>query len=223
MTDETDSNTPEETQAAEGTLTERDEGGLWYEPPDVARRDVAKWLAGFGGTAAIGSVLIGAVTGLSDAGLGVSANDQIYTKGTYLVDENGNRIQANNALPRGSGEKMLVLPEQRRGQPVEKTDAVTLLLRYSEGAFEEPTQLDWTANGYVAYSMVCTHAGCLVSEEQNGNLYCPCHGSQYDAEAGARVVGGPAPSPLPQLPIGVSNNGQLLVATGPFEGPVGPQ
>jgi thiosulfate dehydrogenase [quinone] large subunit len=51
------------------------------------------------------------------------------------------------------------------------------------------------SGGLTAMSAVCTHAGCDV-EYQQGTLYCPCHGSVFNARTGA-VEQGPAPTPLP--------------------------
>jgi len=55
---------------------------------------------------------------------------------------------------------------------------------------------------FVAYSAVCTHQGCDVAY-QGGNLACPCHGSVFDPANGAEVVAGPAPTPLPEIPVKV--------------------
>ena len=55
-----------------------------------------------------------------------------------------------------------------------------------------------------AFSAICTHQGCLVSQVSNGTITCPCHGSAFDATTGA-VVGGPAPSPLAAIPVTVVN------------------
>jgi Rieske Fe-S protein len=78
------------------------------------------------------------------------------------------------------------------------------------------------AEGLVAYSAICTHLGCAVYAQLNpdGLIHCPCHGSLFDPAADAAVVGGPAPRPLPALPIQVNGDG-AVVAAGPFEGPVG--
>jgi cytochrome b6-f complex iron-sulfur subunit len=54
----------------------------------------------------------------------------------------------------------------------------------------------------VAYSAVCTHQGCTVAY-QGGELACPCHGSVFDPANGAAVVAGPAPRPLPEIPVKV--------------------
>jgi rieske iron-sulfur protein len=79
------------------------------------------------------------------------------------------------------------------------------------------------ANSLVAYSAICTHLGCAVFAglNQNGEINCPCHGSRYDPAHGAAVVGGPAPRPLPALPIAIQGDG-TVTASGPFAGPVGP-
>jgi Rieske Fe-S protein len=57
---------------------------------------------------------------------------------------------------------------------------------------------------FVAYSAVCTHQGCTVAY-QGGQLACPCHGSVFDPSNGARVVAGPAPTPLPRIPVKVES------------------
>jgi Rieske Fe-S protein len=73
----------------------------------------------------------------------------------------------------------------------------------------------------VAFSAVCTHAGCIVSawRAENGLLLCPCHGSEYDPARAAAVVAGPAPLPLPTLPLAVVNG--LITVSGPFSAPPG--
>jgi Rieske Fe-S protein len=63
---------------------------------------------------------------------------------------------------------------------------------------------------FVAYSAVCTHQGCTVAYK-NGQLACPCHGSVFDPAHGAEVVAGPAPRPLPKIPIKVSG-GEVFMA-----------
>ena len=63
---------------------------------------------------------------------------------------------------------------------------------------------------FVAYSAVCTHAGCTVAYK-NAQLACPCHGSVFDPANGAEVVSGPAQIPLPEIPIKMQD-GQILRA-----------
>ena len=77
------------------------------------------------------------------------------------------------------------------------------------------------ADGIVAYSGVCTHTGCDVTEWYGDGLCFkgPCHESEFDPGDGARVVGGPAPLPLAALPLKLVDG--ALVVAGSFEGRVG--
>ena len=77
------------------------------------------------------------------------------------------------------------------------------------------------ADGVVAYSGVCTHTGCDVTDWFGDSLHfkCPCHESEFDPGDSARVVSGPAPLPLAALPLKLVDG--ALVVAGPFEGRVG--
>jgi Rieske Fe-S protein len=69
------------------------------------------------------------------------------------------------------------------------------------------------AESVVAYSALCSHSGCEIAnwipEEQA--LFCPCHASKFAPGDGAKVLDGPAPRPLPALPLKVAD-GKLTVA-----------
>ena len=62
---------------------------------------------------------------------------------------------------------------------------------------------------YKAFSAVCTHVGCIMSEVADGTIDCPCHGGQFKITNGA-VVAGPPPSPLPARQVKVVN-GQVVL------------
>jgi len=81
----------------------------------------------------------------------------------------------------------------------------------------------WSVDGLLAYSKVCTHAGCPVGlfEAEQGTLLCPCHQSAFDVRTGATPVFGPAARALPQLPIEIDDDG-FLVAQSDFHEPIGP-
>jgi Rieske Fe-S protein len=68
-----------------------------------------------------------------------------------------------------------------------------------------------TAGSFKAFSAVCTHAGCLVTKVEGGEIVCPCHQSHYSAKDGS-VISGPAPSPLTTLTAKV--NGANVDVTG---------
>jgi thiosulfate dehydrogenase [quinone] large subunit len=71
----------------------------------------------------------------------------------------------------------------------------------------------------VAYSAVCTHAGCTVGyDPAPARLVCPCHGSVYDPLHGARVVAGPAPRPLAAVPVRVDARGNVYTVDAPAPG-----
>ncbi|WP_375482836.1 ubiquinol-cytochrome c reductase iron-sulfur subunit [uncultured Jatrophihabitans sp.] len=55
----------------------------------------------------------------------------------------------------------------------------------------------------VCFSAICTHQGCTV-KPKGKEFDCPCHGSRYDATTG-KVLGGPAPSPLPKITVTVTD------------------
>jgi ubiquinol-cytochrome c reductase iron-sulfur subunit len=113
-----------------------------------------------------------------------------------------------------------VFPEDKVGSP----DAQTLLIRVRPGELALPAGRDtWAPEGCVAYSKVCTHAGCPVGlyRAEDHALFCPCHQSTFDVLRGAVPTFGPAERPLPQLPLELDADG-FLVATADFPEPVGP-
>ena len=79
------------------------------------------------------------------------------------------------------------------------------------------------ANGLVCFSKICTHAGCAVSlfNVLSMQLICPCHQSTFNILQDCKPVFGPAPRPLPQLPLGVRPDGLLFAVRGFIE-PIGP-
>lgn len=72
------------------------------------------------------------------------------------------------------------------------------------------------ADGVVAYSAICPHTGCEVTEwvPEELALFCPCHSSKFNTLDGGKVTDGPAPKALPALPLKVAD-GKLVVAA-PF-------
>ncbi len=56
-----------------------------------------------------------------------------------------------------------------------------------------------------AFSAICTHQRCLVSEVADGTINCPCHGSRFRIADGS-VERGPATEPLPEERITVDGN-----------------
>ncbi|MEV0224251.1 Rieske 2Fe-2S domain-containing protein [Streptomyces sp. NPDC050704] len=101
--------------------------------------------------------------------------------------------------------------------------AALMIVRLQPANIKDKRELEWSHEGIVAYSKICTHVGCPISlyEQQTHHVLCPCHQSTFDLSDGARVIFGPAGHALPQLRIGVSDEG-YLEALSDFEEPVGP-
>ncbi len=110
-----------------------------------------------------------------------------------------------------------------------RDDSQVVLLRMRPEVLTERTIERGSVDGWVAYSKICTHAGCSVGlfgiddrpPEVVRQLVCPCHQSAFDPTDSARPVGGPAPRSLPQLALAVDDEG-FLIAQGDFGRPVGP-
>jgi rieske iron-sulfur protein len=95
-----------------------------------------------------------------------------------------------------------------------------LLVRFDPAQLSDETKAR-AAEGVVAFTAICTHSGCEVSEwmADQQRVYCPCHSSAFDPRDGGKVVAGPAPRRLPSLPLKIVD-GKLAVAK-PFIGRVG--
>lgn len=140
-----------------------------------------------------------------------------WRAGSRLVTDDGTPVRAADVPFDGL---VTVFPEGHAGS----ADAQAVLVRVPPGLLRLPAGREgWAPEGLVAYSKVCTHAGCPVGlyESQSHQLLCPCHQSAFDVLRGAKPVAGPAAWPLPQLPLRVGADGYLR-ATGDFPEPVGP-
>ena len=149
----------------------------------------------------------------------------MWRKGMRLTrDPEGTPIKAADVT---IGSVFHVIPEGLAETPdplEEKAKAVVLLIRLDPRDLNVvPGREDWSFDGIVAYSKICTHVGCPVAlyEQQTHHLLCPCHQSTFDVANGCKVIFGPAKRPLPQLPITVDSEG-YIVAQRDFDEPVGP-
>jgi ubiquinol-cytochrome c reductase iron-sulfur subunit len=140
-----------------------------------------------------------------------------WRKGIRAVNEQGKPVHVD-ALEVGG--VITVFPEGH----LDAADSQTILIRVSRDAITTKRgREDWAPHGYVAYSKVCTHAGCPVGlyQHQVKRLLCPCHQSTFDVVDGAQPIFGPAARPLPQLPLTVDGEGYLR-AQSDYDEPVGP-
>ena len=95
-----------------------------------------------------------------------------------------------------------------------------LVLKLDPAALDDNTR-QYAAEGIVAYSAICKHAQCPVTgwDKEKQLLHCFCHATEYDPRKSAAVISGPAPRPLPILPMKIVD-GALTVAA-PLRGKVG--
>jgi ubiquinol-cytochrome c reductase iron-sulfur subunit len=172
-------------------------------------------------------LLLGAVGGLLAAlavpvfSLGPAPGNALFVtpwkKGLRAVDITG-KVVNQDQIPVGG--VLTVFPEGFPGS----ADGQTLLIHVGEGLLQlPPDRMAWAPNGFVAYSKICTHAGCPVGLYRDAihSLICPCHQSQFDVLNGAKPSFGPAARPLPQLPIQLQADG-TFVALSDYTEPVGP-
>ena len=148
-----------------------------------------------------------------------------WRRGRRLVDEAGSPIPAAAVRP---GEFLTAYPE---GADPEQIGSPIILIRLDPAGLRLPAaRRTWAPEGILAYSKICTHAGCAIAlyraplfepVEQPPGLVCPCHYSTFDPATGGTVVFGPAGRALPQLPLRIDRHGNLR-AGGTFSGPVGP-
>jgi ubiquinol-cytochrome c reductase iron-sulfur subunit len=140
-----------------------------------------------------------------------------WRKGLRLVRLDGTAVRAGEMEVDSI---LTVFPEGAVGS----ADSQTVLIRVPPETLQlDPSRASWAPEGYVAYSKICTHAGCPVGlfRADERKLICPCHQSTFDVLTGATPVFGPAGRPLPQLPISIAADG-TFTADGDFPEPVGP-
>jgi len=146
-----------------------------------------------------------------------TAGDQfVYVLG----DKKGEVIKVED-LPLG-GPQQLAYPMEPAGSLVRDGSRLNqVLLIRLDPALLTPEAKANSAEGVVAYSAICTHQGCDVSQWKTDThtLLCVCHGSEFDPKDRAKVTFGPAPRRLAMLPL-KAVDGVVMVASG-FKGKPG--
>jgi len=139
-----------------------------------------------------------------------------WTRGARLVRADGTPVRA---IDLAVGSILTVFPSGH----VDDASSQTLLLRLPPGVLHvSPQRRDWSPEGYIAFSKVCTHAGCPVGlyRASTHQLLCPCHQSVFDVAHAARPISGPAARALPQLPLQIADG--YLQAQSDYTEPIGP-
>jgi ubiquinol-cytochrome c reductase iron-sulfur subunit len=137
--------------------------------------------------------------------------------GTRAVTEDGTPVKPGDLPVNGI---MTVFPENGLDDAL----SATLLMNLGNAPFVvEPGRESWHIGGIVAFSKICTHAGCPAGlyNVQTHQLICPCHQSTFDVLENCKPVFGPASRALPQLPLTVNSDG-YVVSQSDYTEPVGP-
>jgi ubiquinol-cytochrome c reductase iron-sulfur subunit len=220
-TEELDESYPPEAHPGEQSAVAR----IVRESGDgITRKRLLGGAAGLAG-GAIGVALLAPVVSLGPVFDTSRLNESPWRRGRALVDEDGRPLIADDigtgtfytAFPQGADRKAIASP--------------VILVRLDPRELRlPPERAGWAPEGIVAYSKICTHAGCAIAlyrkplfepTEPRPALVCPCHYSTFDPAAGGKVLFGPAGRPLPQLPLQIDDR-RRLVAAGDYAGPPGP-
>jgi ubiquinol-cytochrome c reductase iron-sulfur subunit len=206
--------TPEDRQAFQQTFMEGGEDSGFIKRPLVRRTLIAATVP----------LALAPVVLLRDMGPlpGTTLRHTVWRKGMRLLVFGSNRPMKPEEFDSPGG-LITMVPDGYQDNDDELAKAAVILIKFEPGQLQPPTVMDWTVQNIVAYSKICTHVGCPVAlyEQTTHHILCPCHQSTFNAPRGATVIFGPAPRPLPQLPLTTDAEG-YLVAAGDFTEPVGP-
>jgi ubiquinol-cytochrome c reductase iron-sulfur subunit len=183
-----------------------------------------------GGAAVAAGGALGAALVVPAAGLGPALSSHIlletpWRRGRRVVREDNVPVKASDI------EQGTFYTGFAQGASHDELGAPIVIVRLDPSALAlPPGRESWAPNGIVAYSKICTHAGCAINLyrkptfpelEAKPALVCPCHYSTFDPARGGTVLFGPAGRDLPQLPLMIDRKG-VLRAAGNFSGPPGP-
>lgn len=162
------------------------------------------------------------------AGEDPPGSDERPQKGDLLVfsegDQEGKLITAADIPP--GGPPVHAWPKDPKTSVVRNASRLNeiLIIRLDPADLDEKTRAR-AVDGIIAYSAICSHAGCPVTAWVKSDVgdkevfKCMCHNSEYDPRAGAQVVFGPAPRRLAALPLELADTS--LSVAGNFIGKVG--
>ncbi|MHB8531362.1 MAG: QcrA and Rieske domain-containing protein [Solirubrobacteraceae bacterium] len=189
----------------------------------LSRRRLLLGAAGIAGTGLTAAV----IAPLDSLGpnVGGTIDTTPWRNGTVLVSEAGVPLSADDVI---EGSFTTAFPE---GADMRELGSPVVVVRVEPATLRLPAaRAGWAPEGILAFSKICTHAGCAVAlyrsplnEEtsQPPALVCPCHYSTFNVRRAAAVEFGPAGRPLPQLPLRIRAD-RVLLAGGGFSGPIGP-
>jgi thiosulfate dehydrogenase [quinone] large subunit len=172
---------------------------------ELDRRVLLERVTAAGIIAGLAVALGGIVAGLGRlVSQGPSPAVDVPTLGNTSTTSGG--LTTATTAPSGSGTP--------KGTPIGLASSVPVggAASFTDPKLQSPAYvLQPKAGKFVAFSAICTHEGCTVNFDRSAEEFvCPCHGSIYNATTGA-VLQGPAPSPLPSIPVAAGSDGRLYV------------
>jgi ubiquinol-cytochrome c reductase iron-sulfur subunit len=198
---------------------------LVHESGDRFTRKRLITLAGAGAGTALGAAFLAPAVSLGPVFDVSSLYKTPWRRGVRLVDEAGRVFLADDIE---EGTFYTAYPEHAER---EQMGAPIVVVRLKPAELRLPgDRSGWAPEGILAYSKICTHAGCAIAlyrkptfapVEPRPALVCPCHYSTFDVADGGTVLFGPAGRALPQLPLMIDGSRRLRAA-GNFSGAVGP-
>lgn len=185
---------------------------------------------------AMGMLGLPAIVLLRDLGpLPYGQYETVWKKGMRVVNdvsgtpikpsdlEVGSLVNAEPAILFATDEEGHAVLHAHEAMAAKAKAAVIIVRMRPEDITPGKGRENWGIDGILCYSKICTHVGCPISlwEQQTHHVLCPCHQSTFDLADAGRVIFGPAERSLPQLPLGVDDEG-YLIAMSDFPEVVGP-
>ena len=156
----------------------------------------------------------GASSGLTAADAlpkaGINAGDLLVT----TMDDSGTPLKASDI--KVGGKPLLVYPfdiDTKKPRSESRLNKL-LLVRVGPKDLSEDARAR-SVDGVLAFSAVCTHQGCDVTEwkASEKTLLCFCHSSQFNPVNNGAVTVGPATRALPSCSL-AEKDGVLVLASG---------
>jgi thiosulfate dehydrogenase [quinone] large subunit len=155
----------------------------------------------------------GVVAGLS---LGVAAASKVLAGPVLSTEVGGVRARggSTSALGGSSGSTGPSRSPSVAGQTITTLDRLPVgkAIGFTAPGIGAAVLVRLATDNVVAYSRICTHAGCLVGyDPSNRILYCPCHGAEFDPARGAIPIAGPAPTALQMISVVVDPRSRKVI------------
>jgi len=170
-------------------------------------------------------VVIGAMACCLAPGIAVANESELPQKGDKLVldagPDDGKPVTLDSVTDK-SGVVLAVPTDTGGAKKTGSRFSKVLLIRLKPEEIQDEFKSK-AVDRVVAFSAVCTHAGCTINafNPSSRRLECFCHHSEFSPAEGGAVAHGPARKRLPMLPITKGEGGALIVA-GEFTGKPGP-